>query len=58
MEAAVDRVMKTYGMLVNLTVEEERATRVKVANYLAKRPDADERTLTVQGLRYLRSVRE
>jgi hypothetical protein len=27
MQAAVDRVMKTYGMIVNLTVDEERAAR-------------------------------
>jgi hypothetical protein len=58
MDAAVDRVMKTYGMMVNLTVDEERVTREKVASYLAEKPEADEHALTIEGLRYLRSVRE
>jgi hypothetical protein len=58
MEAAFDRVMKTYGMMVNLTVDEQRVTREKVANYLAEKPEADERALAIEGLRYLRSVRE
>jgi hypothetical protein len=56
--AAVDRVMKTYGMIVNLTADEERATREKVISYLAERPAADEKALTIEGLRYLRSIRE
>jgi len=56
--AAVDRVMKTYGMIVNLTADEERATREKVISYLAERLAADEKALTIEGLRYLRSVRE
>ena len=29
MQAAIDRVMQTYGMMVNLTPEEEQATRRK-----------------------------
>ena len=58
MQAAVDRVMKTYGMLVNLTVDEEKAAREKVISHLAEKPDADEQTLALEGLRYLRSVRE
>jgi hypothetical protein len=58
MEAAVDRVMKTYGMMVNLTVDEERVAREKVTNYLAEKTEADERALAIDGLRYLRSVRE
>jgi hypothetical protein len=58
MQAAVDRVMKTYGMIVNLSAEEERATREKVISYLAEKPAADEKALAIEGLRYLRSVRE
>jgi hypothetical protein len=58
MEAAVDRVMKTYGMMVNLTADEERATREKVASYVAEKPGSDEKALAIEGLRYLRSVRE
>jgi hypothetical protein len=58
MEAAVDRVMKTYGMMVNLTADEEKATREKVASYLAEKPGSDENALAIEGLRYLQSVRE
>lgn len=58
MQAAVDRVMKTYGMIVNLSAEEEKATREKVISYLAEKPAADEKALAIEGLRYLRSVRE
>jgi hypothetical protein len=58
MQAAVDRVMKTYGMIVNLSAAEEIATREKVIRYLAAKPAADEKALAIEGLRYLRSVRE
>jgi hypothetical protein len=57
MQEAVDRVMKTYGMIVNLTSDEERAARDRVTSYLAERPEADDRALAIEGLRYLRSVR-
>jgi hypothetical protein len=57
MQAAVDRVMKTYGMIVNLTADEERAAREKVTSYLAEKPEADENALAIDGLRYLRSVK-
>ncbi len=58
MEAALDQVMKTYGMMLNLTADEERATRGKVASYLAEKPGSDENALAIEGLRYLRIVRE
>jgi hypothetical protein len=58
MQAAVDRVMKTYGMMVNLTKDEQKTTREKVTSYLAEKPEADENALAIEGLRYLRSVRE
>jgi hypothetical protein len=58
MQAAVDQVMKTYEMIVNLSAEEERATREKVISYLAEKPATDEKALAIEGLRYLRSVRE
>ena len=32
MQAAIDGVMHTYGMLVNLTVEQEKLAREKVAS--------------------------
>jgi hypothetical protein len=58
MQAAVDRVMKTYGMIVNLTMDEERVARQKVSSYLAEKPESDEKALAIEGLRYLRSIRE
>jgi hypothetical protein len=54
MQAAIDRVIQTYGMLVNLTLEQEKAAREKVSKYLAKKT-GDERQLAVAGLRFLRS---
>lgn len=50
--------MKIYELMVNLTPDEERATREKVVSYLAEKPDSDENDLAIEGLRYLRSVRE
>ena len=58
MQAAIDRVMKTYGMIVNLTADEERAARRRVTRYLAGQLETDEKALAIEGLRYLRSVRE
>jgi hypothetical protein len=58
MQAAIDRVMQTYGMLMTLTYNEEQAAREKVVSHLAERPDATEQELAVKGLRYLRSIKE
>jgi hypothetical protein len=55
MQAAIDRVMATYGMIVKLTPNEERAARERVMSHLAGKPEADERILAIEGLRYLRS---
>jgi hypothetical protein len=56
MEAAVERVMKTYGMIVNLTLAQEQAMREKVSNYLQDKPETDEQKLTIEGLRYVRGI--
>jgi hypothetical protein len=40
------------------SAEEERLTREKVISYLAGKPPADEKALAIEGLRYLRNVRE
>jgi hypothetical protein len=53
MEAAVDRVLQTYAMMVNLTAEEEQATRRRLEKHLAGM-QADDNALAVEGLRYLR----
>ena len=55
MQAAIDRVMHTYGMLVNLTVEQEQIAREKVSSFLAGTKTDDENKLAVEGLRYLRA---
>jgi hypothetical protein len=57
MQAAIDRVMQTYTMIVNLNPDEERAARQKVAAHLAGKSEANEHALAVEGLRYLRSFR-
>jgi hypothetical protein len=53
MQAAIDRVLETYGMMVNLTPEEEQATRRRLEQHLAGL-QADDNGLAVEGLRYLR----
>ena len=53
MQAAIDRVLETYGMMVNLTPEEEQATRRRLEKHLAG-SQADDNALAVEGLRYLR----
>jgi hypothetical protein len=58
MQAVIDRVMQTYTMIANLNPEEERATRERVIMYLGSKSEADENALAVEGLRYLRNVKE
>jgi hypothetical protein len=55
MQAAIDRVMHTFGMLVNLTVEQEQIARENVSSFLAGTKTDDENKLAVEGLRYLRA---
>jgi hypothetical protein len=52
MQAAVDRVIQTYGMMVNLTPVQEREAREKVSKFLQGK-GGDEHTLAVEGLKYL-----
>jgi hypothetical protein len=56
MEAAIERVMKTYGMIVNLTLAQERAVREKVSRFLEVKSETDEQKLTIEGLRYVRGL--
>jgi hypothetical protein len=53
MQAAIDRVMKTYGMMVNLTAEEEQSARKRVTEFLSGRAE-DESRLVVEGIKFLR----
>lgn len=52
MQAAIDRVMQTYGMMVNLTPVQEAEAREMVSNFL-KDKGGDEHDLAVEGLKYL-----
>jgi hypothetical protein len=53
MHSAIDRVMEAYALMVNLTAEEEQATREELGSHLAG-IEADDNALAVEGLRYLR----
>lgn len=57
MEATIDRVMKTYGMMVNLTQGQEQTVRRKVSRILEGRSETDEQKLAIEGLRYGRGIR-
>jgi hypothetical protein len=57
MEAAIERIMHTYALLVNRSSAEE--ARAKVTNYVATLFEAGEKDphrLTVCGLTYLREL--
>ena len=50
-----EKVMRTYGMMVNLTQEEELLARERLALFL-KDKTCDENQLTIEALKYLRGV--
>ena len=59
MEAAIDRIMLTYDLLMNRTAVASAEARAKVTDYLNKLFEAGERDthrLTVCGLTYLREL--
>jgi hypothetical protein len=53
MERVVERVVRTYGMMVNLSSEEERSTREHVIKFLSGRSE-DENVLAVEAIKHLR----
>ena len=53
MQKAIDRVMYAYRMIANITPDEVEATRKRLTAHLAGM-DVNERTLAVEGMRYLR----
>jgi hypothetical protein len=55
MQAAIDRVMQTYAMMVNLTSDQEKQARAEVTGFLSAFKSKDENQLAIQGLQYLRS---
>jgi hypothetical protein len=59
MEAAIDRIMMTYDLLMNRTAAASTEARAKVTDYLTKLSEAGEKDmhrLTVCGLTYLREL--
>ena len=59
MEAAIDRIMMTYALLVNRSAAATVEARAKVTEYVAKLFEAGEKDthrLTVCGLTYLREL--
>src|SRR5262245_25694815 len=59
MDAAIDRIMQTYGLLVNQTADASAEARAKVTEYvrtLFEAGEKDEHRLTVCGLTYLRQL--
>jgi hypothetical protein len=59
MEAAIDRIMITYDLLVNRSAAANAEARAKVTDYLTKLFEAGEKDphrLTVCGLTYLREL--
>ena len=55
MEDVIDQVMRTYGMMVNLTAIEEQSARERLAQFLKDKND-NTRKLT-EGVKYLRGDR-
>jgi hypothetical protein len=59
MEAAIDRIMQTYALLLNRSVTGSEEARVKVTEYVGKLFEAGEKDpqrLAVCGLTYLREL--
>jgi hypothetical protein len=52
----IDKVMHAYTMIANLTADEAKATRQRLAQHLAGM-DVDDKALAVEGMRYLRGNR-
>ena len=49
MEKVVERVVRTYGMMVDLTAEEEKEARERVLKFVEGR-SGDENPLTVEAM--------
>jgi len=59
MDAAIDRIMQTYDLMVNRSAAASEEARAKVTEYLTMLSEAGEKDLhrlTVCGLTYLRQL--
>jgi hypothetical protein len=52
MQTVIDRVMQTYGLMVNLTPAQEADVRKKVSSFL-KEKAGDDHLLAVESLQHL-----
>jgi hypothetical protein len=57
MQEVIDQVMRAYGLMVNLTAEEERAARERLEDFLKDKSDGSHR-LAVEGVKFLRGARQ
>ena len=56
MQTTVQRVMRAYGLMFNLTTVQEEGARERLERFLNDRKGSDEE-LAVQGLKFLRGDR-
>ena len=56
MQTVIERVMETYGMMVNLTAAQEEEFRERLESFLMHKTGSDQE-LAVQGLQFLRGSR-
>jgi hypothetical protein len=56
MQTVVERVMRAYGLMVNLTVAQEEEARERLEAFLTNKTGSDHE-LAVQGLQFLRGSR-
>ncbi len=56
MQEVIEQVMRAYGMMVNLTPEEDQAARDRPEQFLKDQSD-DTRKLAVEGMKFLRGDR-
>ena len=56
MQDVVEQVMRAFGLMVNLTPEEEQAARDRLEQFLKDKTD-DTRKLAVEGMKFLRGDR-
>lgn len=54
MQAAVERILSTYGTMQHLSKKDIEGLRADVVAFLSKHEDFDEGRMAVEGIRYLR----
>lgn len=52
----IEKIMQAYGMMVNLTSQQNAAARERLAQFLAGKSE-DASKLTIEGLKFLRGDR-